>query len=224
VTALHRHDLAWLRPRWRDSLLTPLEAVDEAAIADWADRGRPAVVCRSLAGAPAGAVTLGVALPGPGRRLGLLVRAEAVARRGAPLRLRDAAASAPQAWRGPLAALDHALRSVGVTAGVFGSLAWQHLVGEPYLRPTSDVDLLLELPGPASPWPVVDLLLAHDRGAPRLDGELLLPGGRAVAWRELATRPARVLVKSIDGVALLPLDQALGWQAQAQAQARRAAP
>ncbi len=214
MTTFHRHDLAWLRPRWRDSLLSPLAPGDEAAIADWADRGRPAVVCRRLAGAPAGAVTLGVALPGPGRRIGLLVRADAVARRAAPLRLREAAASAPQAWRGPLAALDAALWSVGITAAVFGSLAWQHLAGEPYLRATSDVDLLLELAGPTSPWSVVDLLQAHDGGAPRLDGELLLPGGRAVAWRELATRPARVLVKSIDAVALLTVDQALGWQAQ----------
>jgi phosphoribosyl-dephospho-CoA transferase len=206
----HRHDLAWLGSGWRRSLLSPLSAEDEAAIAGWAERDRPAVICRRRPGSPAGAVTLGVALPGPGRRLELTVRAEGVARRAGPLRLREAAASAPPEWRVPLAMLDVALASVGTSAGVFGSLAWQHLVGEPYLREGSDVDLLLGLLGPASLWDGLAVLAAHDRGPVRLDGEVLLHGGRAVAWRELAGRPARVLVKSVEGVALLPVAEALG--------------
>jgi phosphoribosyl-dephospho-CoA transferase len=208
--AFQRHDLVWLGPRWREALLAAPAAGDEAVIDDWVGRERPAVVCRRGPEAPAGSVALGVALPGPGRRIGLLVTTDAIARRAAPLRLREAAASAPAAWRAPLAGLDMALAAVGTSAGVFGSLAWQHLVGEPYLRATSDVDLLLGLVGPASPWAGLGVLAAHDHGPVRLDGEVLLPGGRAVAWRELLRRPARVLVKSVDGVALLPVAEALG--------------
>lgn len=204
-----RHDLAWLGPRWRDALLAPLAPGDEAVIAAWAGRGRPAVVCRLEAGAPGRAVALGVALPGPGRRLGLLVAADAVVRRTGPLRLRDAVSSAPVAWRSPLAALDAALAAVGTSAGVFGSLAWQHLVGEPYLRAASDVDLLLRPADPAALWAGLEVLAAHAGPAPRLDGEVLLGGGQAVAWRELAGRPARVLVKSAHRVALLPLAEVL---------------
>jgi phosphoribosyl-dephospho-CoA transferase len=210
---LRRHDLVWLGPRWRQAVVEPLPSADEALIAGWVERGRPAVVRRREASAPAGSVALGIALPGPGRRLGLLVRPEALARQAAPLRLRDAAVSAPAAWRATLSALDVALAAVGTSAGVFGSLAWQHLVGEPYLRASSDVDLLLSLLGPASLWAGLEVLAAHDQGLVRLDGEVLLHGGRAVAWRELARRPARVLVKSLDGVSLLPVVDVLGPQA-----------
>jgi phosphoribosyl-dephospho-CoA transferase len=212
-----RHDLAWLGPRWRQALLAPLAPADEEALAGWFDMGRPAVICRRAAGAPAGAVSLGVALPGPGRRLGLLIGAEAVARRAGPVALRDAIGSAPPAWRDRLRSLDLALGGEGISAGVFGSLAWQHLVRETYLRPASDVDLLVALPDPASPWAVLERLAEHDGIAPRLDGELLLGGWRAVAWRELAARPARLLLKSIDGVALLPLAEALGQPGRAEA-------
>jgi phosphoribosyl-dephospho-CoA transferase len=205
-----RHDLAWLGPRWRQALLAPLAPADEEALAAWVDRGLPTVICRRAAGAPARAVSLGVALPGPGRRLGLLVGTEAVARHAGPVALRDAIPSAPPAWHDRLRSLDVALGGEGISAAVFGSLAWQHLVGETYLRPASDVDLLVALPDPASPWAVVERLAEHDGVSPRLDGELLLGGWRAVAWRELAARPARLLLKSIDGVTLLPLGEALG--------------
>jgi phosphoribosyl-dephospho-CoA transferase len=207
---LQRHDLAWLGPRWRDALAAPLSPEDEATIAAWAARGRPAVVRRPDPGAPAGAIALGVALPGPGRKLGLLVSGAAIARRAGPLRLGDAAASAPAAWRSPLAALEAALAGLGVPIGVFGSLAWQHLVGEPYLRATSDVDLLLGPAGPAPLWAGLEVVAAWDGRPVRLDGEVLLGRGRATAWRELARRPARLLVKSAGGVGLLPLSEALG--------------
>jgi len=214
TAAFCRHDLAWLGPRWREALLQPLAPLDEAAVAAWADHDRPAVVRRLEAEAPAGAVALGVALPGPGRRLGLLVTADAVVRRTGPLRLRDAAASAPEAWRAPLAALDAALDAVGTPVAVFGSLAWQHLVGEPYLHPASDVDLLLRPRDGAALWAGLDVLAGRDGRGVRLDGEVHLGGGRAVAWRELAGRPARVLVKSARGVGLVPLDEALGLLAE----------
>jgi phosphoribosyl-dephospho-CoA transferase len=212
--SFQRHDLAWLDPGWREALLLPIAPGDETTIEDWVERGRPAVICRRGQGTPAGSLSLGIALPGPGRRLGLLVTTDAIARHTGPLRLRDVVASAPDAWQGPLAALDVALTAVGTPAGVFGSLAWQHLSGEPYLRATSDVDLLLSLLGPASLQSALDVLAAHDQATVRLDGEVLFPGGHAVAWRELAGRPARVLVKSVDGVALLPIAAALGIHAE----------
>src|SRR3954447_17708746 len=63
----------------------------------------------------------------------------------------------------------------------------------------SDVDLLFAPRG----WGAVEELLAALGGldgfgsadGPRLDGEILLPDGGAVAWRELASRPSKLLVK-----------------------------
>lgn len=201
----HRHDLAWLGPGWRARLLSPLAPADEATVIAWVARGLPAVVRRLDGGAPAEAVALGLALPGPGRRLGLLVEPGAIARRAGPVPLRDALAAAPAPWRAPLAALEAGLAAAGTSAAVFGSLAWQHLVDEPYLRSGSDVDLLLRPRDPAAPWGALAVLAAHDAGQVRLDGELLVGAGLAVAWRELLRRPRTVLVKSASGAALRPL-------------------
>jgi phosphoribosyl-dephospho-CoA transferase len=80
---------------------------------------------------------------------------------------------------------------------------WQHLSGIPYLTPASDVDLLVRPRDAVELRSALALLAASGpAGAPRLDGEVQLPDGRGVAWRELAARPDRVLVKSARGVAL----------------------
>ena len=52
-------------------------------------------------------------------------------------------------------------------------------------------------------WTLLEALSA-DASTPRLDGELILPGGGAVAWREFARRPDELLVKGAGGPALRP--------------------
>jgi hypothetical protein len=42
--------------------------------------------------------------------------------------------------------------------------------------------------------------------APRLDGEIALPGGDFVCWREFSARPAKILVKGADRVSLRPIE------------------
>jgi phosphoribosyl-dephospho-CoA transferase len=46
------------------------------------------------------------------------------------------------------------------------------------------------------------LLAWESRHPHRLDGELCLPDGGAVNWRELAGRSRQVLVKRLDGAAM----------------------
>jgi phosphoribosyl-dephospho-CoA transferase len=207
-----RHDLVWLAPGWRRALAAPLEPAIVAALDGWIERGRPAVACRTERAAP-GVLALGVALPpdAPVRRAALLVHARAVARTSPPLALAEALPSAPARWRDALAGLDRSARAAGLTLHVYGSLAWEHLSGAPYLTAASDVDLLARVEDAAGLRRAVRLLASRaDDAAPRLDGEILLPGDRGVAWRELAARPQRVLVKSADGVALVRTRDALG--------------
>jgi phosphoribosyl-dephospho-CoA transferase len=208
-----RHDLVWLAPAWRGALRCALEPGRLAEAVAWIERGLPAVAARlgGVPGACAG-LALGIALPGSeGRRLSLLVGPEAVARVAPPLTLREATASAPAGWRPRLAELDAGAAAAGLTLRVYGSLAWQHLAGRPYLTTRSDVDLLVRPRDAAELRASLALLRAHAaRGAPPLDGEILLDGGRAVAWRELLAAPARVLVKSDAAVALEPISEALG--------------
>lgn len=206
-----RHDLVWLAPRWEDAL-APLAEGPLAAARAWIARGRPAVATRG-GGPAAGAVALGIALPPGGalRRIALSVERGALAAVTPPLPLSAALPSAPVAWRPRLALLEGEAAAAGLELRVYGSLAWQHLSGDPYLTAGSDVDLLVAVGDAEGLRRALRLLRARAaEEAPRLDGEILLPGGRGVAWRELARAPARVLVKSAEAAAIAPTLAVLG--------------
>jgi phosphoribosyl-dephospho-CoA transferase len=204
-----RHDLVWLRGGAEVRLAEPGRARD---VERWIALGRPAVARRLDASVPPGHVALGISLPAAaGRaRIALSVPPGAIARIAPPPRLAEAVPSAPVGWRRALGALDAEAAAAGVALHLHGSLAWQHLTGEAYLREGSDVDLLVAAAGDGGPARALALLArwaAH--AAPRLDGELLLGGGRGVAWRELLGAPVRVLVKASASVALEPVASAL---------------
>ena len=125
-----------------------------------------------------------------------------VRRRQPPLALAAVTAHAPAHWRAPLAALLADAERHGCSLSVFGSAAMQALTGLPYLTPRSDLDLLLHPRGVAALHAGLALLLRH-AGALPLDGEIVFPGGAAVAWKEWSgSGEQRVLVKHIDGVRL----------------------
>jgi phosphoribosyl-dephospho-CoA transferase len=106
-----------------------------------------------------------------------------------------------------LACLDRQAAEAGATLRVFGSLALQTLTGLPYLTPSSDIDLLLT---PASLRQLDDVMRLVCAAAEQLplDGELVFPGGQAVAWKEWANAARagdgmRVLAKDMRGVRLM---------------------
>jgi phosphoribosyl-dephospho-CoA transferase len=118
-----------------------------------------------------------------------------------PVLLRDAAPAAPAAWQPVIAALIDLGEAVGVTPRVFGGLLWEHATGLPYLTAQSDLDLLWSISDERSAALLVEGLCRLDAGGPiRLDGEVELPDGAAVNWRELASQGDEVLVKTMDGV------------------------
>jgi len=201
--APRRYQLAWLDLGWRSQLRSPLPGPLAGDLAAWLDRGLPAMVRRRKLGEEG--VPLGVALPpgGAERRVSLLLAPGAVARLAPPLPLAEALLSAPHAWRAPLAALEAEAQGCGLALAVHGSLAWQHLSGERYLHPASDVDLLLRPRDVAALERALTLLAARGEGPPRLDGEILL-GEAAVSWRELRSGRPQVLAREEAAVALLP--------------------
>jgi phosphoribosyl-dephospho-CoA transferase len=183
---------------WRALLAGRPDLEGLPLVATWAERGWPLVVRRPLCG-EAG-LALGLPLP-PAlgkRRLSFLVEPSAVLSIEPPPRLADTVPVAPAAW-GPTL---HRLLALDPETRTFGSLAWQHLTGLPYLSPTSDIDLLWRLDGSAER--LLAGLAAIDRDAPmRLDGECIGPGGVAVQWRELAGDAPEIMVKSLRDVALV---------------------
>jgi len=183
---------------WRALLAGRPDLEGLPLVATWAERGWPLVVRRPLCG-EAG-LALGLPLP-PAlgkRRLSFSVEPSAVLSIEPPPRLVDTVPVAPAVW-GPTL---HRLLALDPETRTFGSLAWQHLTGLPYLSPTSDIDLLWRLDGSAER--LLAGLATIDRDAPmRLDGECIGPGGVAVQWRELAGDAPEIMVKSLRDVALV---------------------
>ena len=198
-----RHDWIGLGEDWERWLRTPLTQEDRDAVEGWRRRGLPLVVARRQPADAADDLRLGLSLPDK-RRIGVHVASSAAVTHAGPPVLAAVLPSAPAAWWPLLASVLLAADALGVPVHVFGSLAWQHWSGQEYVRPGSDIDLLFA----PRRWTEVERLMAELQflcgpgAVPRLDGEVLLPDGGAVAWRELADRPARLMVKGPRDVAL----------------------
>jgi phosphoribosyl-dephospho-CoA transferase len=206
-----RHDLVWLsRQGWQHARGTAPahchDAIDRWRRADW-----PAIVRRNDAGLLSGWLAIGIALPpdpvdGSKMRIGLRVPQDCIRKVLSPLPLGRVNRATPVAWRPLLAILDREAAGQGLAIGVYGSVALQGLTRQSYLTAASDIDLLLRPRTRAQLIGSLDLLESHAGKLP-LDGEIVFPGGQAVAWKELsaALRKAsgtRVLVKQLHGISL----------------------
>lgn len=205
---LRRHDLAWIDPS-----CCGVSCEDAAALRAWAARHLPLVVGRQD-GHPDG-VRMGFTLPGTGQRqrVGARVPRAAILVHGAPPRLEDMVVYSPLAWQAPLARVAYDLDEAGLTPRAYGSLVTQAFSGEACLRPDSDVDILIDCDSREAALAALDVLARHGDASPRLDGELRMPSGWAVAWRELALARARggqVLAKSDSDLQLMSPDDFLG--------------
>ena len=206
--ALHRQQLVRLSvDGWGRVLQRPWDAEARACLGLWAERGLPLVVTRQP---PSQGDLLATGLPAPARfgrrRLAVAVASNDVlfldefpsATAVAGLLPRTVAAT----WRALLAAL----AANDCAARVYGGYGWQALTRMAYVHADSDIDLLLPVTSHAHADAVAQVLAMTAWDGPRLDGELLLPDGAAVAWREWnehrAGRVAQVLVKRLRGVAL----------------------
>lgn len=199
-----RHTLAWLSAHadWRADV-----AAHDSRLAEWFAIGWPAVVARRAADDPDPRVRLGVPLPpAEGKqRLALRVPLHDIARQAPPPALAGLVerTDLPPAWQLPLQAL-----LAIAPARVFGAFAWQALTGLAYVHERSDVDLLWEVGEADAAAHLVAQLQAWERTfGRRVDGELCLPDGAAVNWREYGGAAREVLVKRVDGAMLEARDR-----------------
>lgn len=207
---LRRHDLLRVKPAtWQAILRCHPGLADLPLVADWALREWPVIVRRRMAGDLANGVPAAIPLPPSHgkRRLAFSFASGAAVVALPPVLLSDALRAAPAKWQPVAAALLELGEAVGMTPRVFGALLWQHATGLPYLTDRLDLDLLWFISDERTAALLVEGLLRLDADGPvRLDGELELPDGAAVNWRELAQSDANlggeVLVKTMDGVEL----------------------
>lgn len=211
-----RHSLVWLKPAGWDQVQAG--AIQESvpvrdAIARWRAADWPLVVCRAVPGMETGRIALGIALPpdesGNKPRISTSVESGQIRLQAPALLLSTVLQSAPPQWRAGLLALQLQAAELTLELRVFGSLAWQTMTGMPYLRTSSDIDLLL---APTSGFDLSAgmVLLALHAGVLPLDGEIVFPSGAAVAWKEWrdvtaahgANGAGSVLAKHADRVSL----------------------
>jgi phosphoribosyl-dephospho-CoA transferase len=123
--------------------------------------------------------------------------------------LGDAAPAAPVSWQPVITALLDLGKATGVQPRVFGALLWEHLTGLSYLTERPDLDLLWAVPDVAVASALLHGLRLIEASSPvRLDGEVELPCGGGVNWRELAQASdagGDVLVKTMQGVTTQPV-------------------
>jgi malonate decarboxylase holo-[acyl-carrier-protein] synthase len=180
---------------WQGLMRQRSDLACEPLVSGWGDMGRPLIVRRAIADDPPGQIPLGLPLPPAQgkRRLSLTLRDRDILRAEPPPLLADAAASAPRDWHATidrLLALDPSTRT-------FGSLAWQHMTGLPYLTATSDLDLLWYVGGDVDMPARLRAVAAIAARAPlRIDGEIVGAAG-GVHWREaMIEGNGQILVKA----------------------------
>jgi phosphoribosyl-dephospho-CoA transferase len=205
---LRRHDL--LRPdlvAWDAMLRCHPGFADLPLVADWARLGRPVIVRRRMVGDFADSVPAALPLPPclGKRRLAFSFSSGEAVTALPPVLLCDAARTAPTEWQPVVAALLDIGDAIEIAPRVFGALLWQHTTGLLYLSARSDPDLLWSISDERTALSLVERLLRLDAESPvRLDGELELPDGAGVNWRELAQSCSGpgddLLVKTMDGV------------------------
>ena len=193
-----------------------MQPADGDVLRAWVDRRLPLVVGRQ--DGQSDGLRLGFTLPGigPRRRVGVRAPRSAIFDHSpAPLLEHMLVqAHAPATWHTCTAELMRDLCRSWLVVQAFGSLVTQAYTGEPCIRAESDIDLLIECSDRKDIDAALAALRRHAGGSPRLDAELRMPHGGAVAWRELDQAllgggTERVLVKSDTSVRLLRVEQFL---------------
>jgi phosphoribosyl-dephospho-CoA transferase len=209
MRAPQRNQLVWLSDvAWRQVRGRAWDPQAHDILAHWHMQQLPLVVCRQRVPESPHRISLG--LPAPlqweRRKLAWDVTADAIERVGSfPLLCSMALGPADHAQAQDLLLHTDALQ---VQVQVYGSYGWQWLGGLPCVLAGSDLDLLVHVPDLVIAGQLVWLLQGL-RLECRVDGELVFPGGWAVAWREYAQliggKVEQVLVKHRTGVQLLDM-------------------
>ncbi len=181
--------MVWLSdPAWRELIAGQPDAVS-GQLEYWQARDLPVVVRRRDVDAADNMVCIGIALSPTDNdkpRLSAQVNVTQVTRHERAQTLAAVLAAAPRRWQASLKSLAQEATQRSCQLHVVGSLAFQTLTQETYVRPGSDIDLLF-YPQSTAQVDAGLLLLqryAHEVHKLPLDGEIIFPRGQAVAWKE----------------------------------------
>jgi phosphoribosyl-dephospho-CoA transferase len=210
MEAIRRQQLAFLKTgAWAVLQERSWDDGARRCLALWSERGLPLVIARQPNPLDSRSVALGLPMPLSfgRRRLALTVDVDDLdsLRQFPPLA--DVCRWLESSAQRLLSGLEVELRAHAGEPRVYGSYGWKTMTGLDFVRPDSDLDLLLPVTGAAAADEVCRALQSAPRGPLRLDGELVFPSGGAVAWREWLSWRGRpdgigILVKHTHGVSI----------------------
>jgi phosphoribosyl-dephospho-CoA transferase len=206
MATLRRHQLACLSAEgWQAVLHGTAHSPHARQLEVWAARGLPLVVTMQPCAGAGDDVALGWAAPPPQRaRVALRVPGTSIGWLDEFPPATEAVPLLPRGTRAPMRSMLESIVALGTTPRVYGSYGWQLLSGLAYVHDLSDLDIWMAVHSVEQADAIVARLDAKGPARPRVDGELLLPDGSAVAWREYAAwragRTRSVLMKRLDGV------------------------
>lgn len=202
-----RHDLVFVTPSSWQALLADRDDLQRhPLVAPWIDNGWPLIGRRAMPDDVDG-VPLGLPLPPAfGKsRLSFVVQPRDVRSIAPPPALSSLRSIVPPTWLPTLDRLEDMALPHGADIRVCGSLAWHALTGLEYVTRSSDLDLLVYLSPGTKARELADDLAEIETTAPmKLDGELIGNAGAATNWREIHSRTPEILVKTVDGVEIVP--------------------
>lgn len=221
-----RHSRVWL-----DAALDAAEigncpdARSVQAVLDWIRAGRPLIGRTRASSDQLDGMPLGLALPataGLRVRIACCVPMTAVRRVASPLLLSEALPVLPMPMQAAGRELVKHAALMGMPLGVYGSAFWHHTAGDGYLHADSDLDLLaVPRDEPQARQWLVQLTRIEAHVPLRLDGEIRLPDGATINWRELAGDASRLLVRTDAGPALRSRAEVwAAWDTAAQPELR----
>ena len=212
----YRHNRVWLSASGWQRACAAASNAHLPELERWAENDWPLIVRRSESTLSADSLGLGLALPpdvqtGLKTRIPLTVYLNDIARHEPPLAFTAVASAMPSIWQDAYTDLTHDLVAAQLELRVYGSVALQAITGLPYLTATSDIDVLLYPRTDAQLQQGLYLLQTYAQRLP-LDGEIVFPSGRAVAWKEwadVARSSYKVMVKSMTNLNLMNVDALL---------------
>ncbi|MCE7506738.1 malonate decarboxylase holo-[acyl-carrier-protein] synthase [Polynucleobacter sp. IMCC30063] len=205
-----RHRQIWIRPEDAGEVFFERDESREKVnyLVSWIKQNKP-LVGRAFGQAnlastglrPIGLLQLGS--PKSKQRLYLLVKNTVIDKVEQPLLLASVLAYLPLQHCLCATHLLALLQGVEVEIRVYGSAFWSHAQKSTCMTEESDLDLIIQTHGRNNiEKTFVALNKCSNLYAIRLDGELELPDGNTVAWRELSIMPDKILVKSDHGPSL----------------------
>ncbi|MBB4303748.1 phosphoribosyl-dephospho-CoA transferase [Rhodobium orientis] len=182
--------------------------VRQAFLAD----GIPGIVCRPTQACPDNGGQIGFSFPfriGEERvRSAVPVRADQIEHYVTPYEVMDRAGASPRVVHPVLIELRKVAAAAGVRLGLIGSAAMQVVTGLDYLRPDSDLDVLVEAGGPQQLqrfWQEACAL--STRTGTAIDAEIDMQGRCGVKLSEYMSDAELLLAKTISGVELIGRNQ-----------------